>query len=71
MSEQTLCDMTDFNVIIDDILDNVYREVKKKLVANNVLTDDIGLREVFHDVKFKYPFDGLSSEYLRSKDYIG
>ena len=30
MSEQTLCDiMTDFNVIIDDILDNVYREVKK------------------------------------------
>lgn len=71
MSEQALCDiMTDFTVMIDDILDDVYREVEKKLVANNVLADDIGLREVFNDAKFKYPFEGLSSEYLRSKYYV-
>lgn len=71
MSKQALCDiMTDFTVMIDDILDDVYKEVEKKLVANNVLADDIGLREVFNDAKFKYPFEGLSSEYLRSKYYV-
>lgn len=71
MSEQTLSDvMTDFTVMIDDILDDVHAEVENKLAANNILANDIGLCEVFNGDKFKYPFRNLSSEYLRSKFFV-
>lgn len=68
MSELALSDvMTDFTVMIDDILDDVYEDVEKKLKLHDISTGDIGLNEVFNNVKYKEPFSGLHSEYLRTK----
>lgn len=71
VSEQALSDiMTDCTVLIGDILDEVYQGVEKKLKVHDISACDIGLNEVFNNVKFKEPFAGLHSEHFRSKYFI-
>ena len=59
--------MTDFTVMIDNILDDVHEAVETKLRMSEISAPEIGLNEVFDDIKYKDPFRGLHSEHLRNK----
>lgn len=71
ISQQALCDiMTDFNVLVDGILDNLCSELTSKLESNGISADTIGLAE-FNDTMLRDPFHGLYSEHLRTKYFCG
>lgn len=66
ISQQALNDvMTDFNVMVGGILDNLHSKVK--LDSNGISSSDIGLTELFNDPLDRDPFYGLYTEHLRTK----